>query len=313
MDESPNLDVVVAADTDVGRVRTTNEDSVLAVVPSDAEIRRVRGALTVVADGMGGHAAGEVASSLAIDVVGRAYYEHEGSPREALLAAFEDANRAIFEAAKTAGQHGMGTTCCALVVCRGHAFCANVGDSRLYLVRGDHIYLMTTDDSAVQDLVTKGVITLDEARHHADRNVILRALGTHETVAVASWSQPFPVRVGDIFVLCSDGLYDLVEDDEIRRTVLSADGPSACRALISEAKHRAGTDNISVAIVQLKEADGAARPRNGEGASQGQIVQADARGVDVVPVRVAEAAAGQETREAAASRVPETRSFKVQP
>lgn len=242
----------IAARTDVGCVRTINEDSVHCVLPEDSALRNRRGALAIVADGMGGHAAGEVASQMAVDVVGREYYESKGDPREALIDAFREANARIFETARgTAHMHGMGTTCCALAICRDEAFSANVGDSRLYLVRSGQIYLMTADDSAVQDMVARGLLTSAEARHHADRNVILRALGTHDCVAVAAWVKPLPVRDGDVFLLCSDGLHDQVEDQEICDIVTRHDVTAASVALVERARARGGADNISVAIVRL--------------------------------------------------------------
>lgn len=251
----PSFDLAIAARTDVGCVRTLNEDSVHCVVPSDATLRHARGALAIVADGMGGHAAGEVASQMAIEVVARAYFASSEHPREGLVDAFHQANARIFESAQSTAQlQGMGTTCCALVICHDAAFSANVGDSRLYLVRGGQIYVMTSDDSAVQDMVARGLLTSGEARHHADRNVILRALGTHDRVAVAAWVKPLPVRRGDVFVLCSDGLHDQLDDHEIRDVVIDRDVTEASVELIARARARGGPDNISVIVIRLQDA-----------------------------------------------------------
>jgi protein phosphatase len=145
----------------------------------------------------------------------------------------------------------MGTTCTALVLQNGTAISAHVGDSRLYLVREGGIYLMTEDHSAVMEMVKAGLITIEQARHHPEKNVILRAMGSHPDVEVTTWQEPFPVRAGDSFLLCSDGLYDLVENDEIKRAVEAAEPRAACESLIALAKERGGHDNISVGIVSL--------------------------------------------------------------
>jgi protein phosphatase len=238
--------------SDVGCVRELNEDRGRIVQPGDEAEQSRRGVLAIVADGMGGHSAGEVASELAVDAVHRAYYGHDGAPDAALVAALQQANRAIFD---TASQEkrlaGMGTTCVAVAICDGHAHAASVGDSRLYLLRDGGIYRMTHDDSAVGELVARGLLTRSEARHHADRNVILRALGTHGDVQVSHWDQPLPVRGGDAFVLCSDGLSDLLEDEEIAGIVANRHGAEACQALVALAKARGGHDNITVALLRI--------------------------------------------------------------
>ncbi len=247
------FDLAVGMLSDVGCVRELNEDSGTYIQPDDPELLRSKGLLIVVADGMGGHSAGEVASRLAVDVITRAYYEHEGDPRSALEKAFHEANHEIHKAAeKDASKNGMGTTCTALVLQNGTAISAHVGDSRLYLVREGAIYLMTEDHSAVMEMVKAGLITLEQARHHPEKNVILRAMGSHAEVEVTTWQEPFPVRAGDRFLLCSDGLYDLVEDEEIKQVVISADPHSACESLIALAKERGGHDNITVGIVSLR-------------------------------------------------------------
>ena len=207
----------------------------------------------MVADGMGGHAAGEVASSLAVEVIERAYQGCTGDPASCLTEALQQANRAIHDTARRDERlGGMGTTCTAVVVEKGQAYLAHVGDSRLYLVRGGGIYRMTEDHSAVMDLVRRGLLTADEARHHADKNVILRALGTHSSVRVATWDEPMPVRPGDTLVLSSDGLHDLVEDEEIGEVVHSQSLEEACRRLVDLARERGGPDNITVVLLHFE-------------------------------------------------------------
>lgn len=246
------FDVVVGLLSDVGCVRELNEDSGTYIKPDDPELLASKGLLIVVADGMGGHSAGEVASGLAIDVITRSYYDDRGDPRSALEKAFHEANSAIYTAAeKDASKTGMGTTCTALVLQNGSAVSAHIGDSRLYLVREGSIYLMTEDHSAVMEMVKAGLITLEQARHHPEKNVILRAMGSHAEVEVTTWQEPFPVKAGDRFLLCSDGLYDLVEDEEIKRIVMLSEPQTACENLITLAKERGGHDNITVGIVGL--------------------------------------------------------------
>lgn len=246
------FDLVACLLSDVGCVRELNEDSGAYIQPDDPEVLAAKGLLILVADGMGGHSAGEVASRMAVEVITRTYYDDGGDPQSALKKAFREANRAIHKTAENdESKTGMGTTCTALVLQNGTAISAHVGDSRLYLVREGAIYLMTEDHSAVMEMVKAGLISAEQARHHPDKNVILRAMGSHAEVEVTTWQEPFPVRTGDRFLLCSDGLYDLIEDEEIKRVVESQEPRSACESLIALAKERGGHDNISVGIVSL--------------------------------------------------------------
>jgi protein phosphatase len=111
---------------------------------------------------------------------------------------------------------------------------------------------MTEDHSEVMEMVKRGLLTLDEARHHSDKNVILRALGSHPEVQVTLWEEPFPLREGDLFLMCSDGLYDLVEDEEIKETVTSVEPHTACEKLIALAKAGGGYDNITVSVISIR-------------------------------------------------------------
>lgn len=238
--------------SDIGCCREENEDNGVFVMPDDPVAYAGKGALLIVADGVGGHAAGATASRLAVETVRRAYYGSRSEPRGALEDAVREANREIFLAAgKALALQGMGTTCTALSFRNGEVVNAHVGDSRLYLLREGGLYQMTEDHSAVMELVRQGALTPAEARSHPERNVILRALGTHADVEVSSWGEPFPARAGDRFLLCTDGLYDLVEDDEIRDRAGREDVESACRELVSLARERGGYDNITVGLLAL--------------------------------------------------------------
>jgi serine/threonine protein phosphatase PrpC len=233
--------------SDIGCTRQVNQDSGRIFLGSP------KGVLIAVADGMGGHKGGEVASQLAIEVLGRTFFDGNSDPQSDLHRAFLEANAAIYqESQQHAELQGMGTTCTALVIRSGVAYATHVGDSRLYMVRGGDIYLMTEDHSAVMELVRQGTLTLAEARHHADKNVITRALGSRPEVEPSHWNEPLPVRIGDKFIICSDGLYDRMEDSEIRSVVLSKTSADACVTLIELAKQRGGYDNITVAVVGLE-------------------------------------------------------------
>ena len=246
------FEIDASVQTDKGCVREINEDSGRMVRPADPALLASKGTLVVVADGMGGHSAGEVASQMAADLVTRVYYETKAEPSAALKRAVEEANRRIHQAAaEDEAKHGMGTTCTALALCGGRAYAAHVGDSRLYMLRAGKLYQLSEDHSAVNEMVKLGIITKEQARTHEDKNVILRALGTTPEVEV-SVIEPFAVREGDRYLLCSDGLHDLVLEDEIASILSeSADIHAAGERLIALAKERGGHDNITVGIIAI--------------------------------------------------------------
>ena len=246
------FEIDASVQTDKGCVREINEDSGRMVRPADPQLLAEKGTLVVVADGMGGHSAGEVASQMAADIVSRIYYETRAEPSAALKRAVEEANRRIHEdAAADESKHGMGTTCTALALCGGRAYAAHVGDSRLYMLRAGQLYQLSEDHSAVNEMVKLGIITKEQARTHEDKNVILRALGTTPDVEV-SVLDPFVVREGDRYLLCSDGLHDLVLENEIAATLTETeDIHVAGERLIALAKERGGHDNITVGIIAI--------------------------------------------------------------
>jgi protein phosphatase len=246
-------EIVCSLQTDVGCHREVNEDRGLLKQPGDPELKLSKGLLMLVCDGMGGHSAGEVASELAVDVISHAYFDDPAEPQTALTNAIHEANRRVYQKSQaTASLSGMGTTCSALVIWGDSAMAAHIGDSRVYLIRNGQIYLMTEDHSAVMEMVRQGVLSREDARHHPDKNVILRALGSQPEVEVTTWEHPLRVRAGDAFLVCSDGLYDLVEDQEMLEIVKSREPLSACETLIARAKERGGHDNITVGILSLK-------------------------------------------------------------
>jgi len=249
---APHFELTASVQTDAGCVRTNNEDSGLYISPSDAGVLAEKGVLAIVADGMGGHASGEVASQLAVSVISRVYYEAKGDPHTALKEAVTQANKEIFNAAaEKESLRGMGTTCVVLAIKNGQAFCAHVGDSRLYLLRDGEVYQLTEDHSAVMEMVRLGIINREEAQHHPDKNVILRAVGTQAVLEVETWQEPMNVQANDQFLLCSDGLSDLVTTDEIKDVLKVNDLHTASTALIALAKERGGHDNVTVAIIKV--------------------------------------------------------------
>src|SRR5712671_5710782 len=205
--------------TDVGRKREHNEDNMAYVIPKDPQVMAKKGALFIVADGMGGHAAGEVASEIAVDTVSNVYYQDDSDDAAvSLLHAIKRANALIHQrAAENMLRSGMGTTCVAAVLRGNMAYIANVGDSRAYLVHQSRIRQVSQDHSWVAEQVRAGLLTEEQARTHAQRNVITRSLGTQAEVDVDVFHEE--LHEGDSLVLCTDGLSGLVSDEELQRIV----------------------------------------------------------------------------------------------
>ncbi|MGD9656812.1 MAG: PP2C family serine/threonine-protein phosphatase [Methylocystis sp.] len=259
--------VVGAMRTDVGRVRSLNEDTVAFVAPAEEDPEAKRGLLALVADGMGGHAAGEVASALAAEVVRRVYFSLDKPPLEALRTAFEAANRAILDyAAKHPDCAGMGTTCTAIAVRDGCLWLAHVGDSRAYILRDGQLTQLSEDQTLHAQLVRDGVLTAEEAEKAPGGNVILQALGTREEISPELWSEGMPLRLGDRFILCSDGLSNLARDADIARIASRHPPREACAALIDAALAAGGHDNISVGVFVVERA--APNQSTGQAATQ---------------------------------------------
>ena len=230
--------------TDTGNVRAQNEDAFFA-----------SNTLFAVADGMGGHNAGEVASALTTQLLG-ALPQGAVSTPEAFVEVVQQINQSIFQAATaTTEQRGMGTTLTALAVVANddgaeppHMVLANVGDSRAYLLRDGQLRQLSVDHSYVQELVTEGLLTADEARTHPRRNIVTRALGID--IAVSVDSSVIPIIAGDRFMLCSDGLVDEVPPSEIESLCLLQASPvEVANALVAAAKKHGGRDNITVIVI----------------------------------------------------------------
>jgi protein phosphatase len=232
-----------------GRVRERNEDVVAFALAGEPGTPAGRGTLALVADGMGGHAAGEVASRIAADTVLRLYFELDGPPPDVLTKCLKAANRAIRERSKADPLcAGMGTTCTVLALRDDAVFLAHIGDSRAYVLSGGELRQISDDHSLVAQLVREGALTEADAARSPERNVILRALGITRSPRPTIWPRGRPLRAGDVFVLCSDGLSDLVDDATIGETVGRLPPFDACQVLLDAALAAGGTDNVSVGV-----------------------------------------------------------------
>ncbi len=236
-----------SARTDVGKTRDHNEDDF--GVGEGAGVDQY-GELLIVCDGMGGHAAGEVASRLGVETILSTYYSDASPDRvDVLRRAFERANARIH----AEGRGAMGTTGVAALFYQGMLHVANVGDSRAYLIRNDEICQVSRDHSLVGEQVAAGVLTADQARSSYYRNVITRALGYQAEVQVDLFH--LPLQAGDTVVLCSDGLHGLVGDEEISEIVRLMPLADAVDRLIDLANERGGTDNITAIVAHVDELD----------------------------------------------------------
>ena len=232
--------------TDVGQKRQVNQDYVYA---SEEPVGNLPN-LFVVADGMGGHNAGDFASSFAVQTLVRTILEDENqNPIKVIRHAVEEANRKVLEESKSrAEMSGMGTTMVLVTIIDDYAYVANVGDSRLYLIE-DQILQITKDHSLVQEMVRRGLITKEEAREHPDKNIITRVLGIGPEIEVDFFD--IHLKENSILLLCSDGLSNMVADEDIWRIVsTSREMKEAGMRLVSLANENGGKDNIAVVLVQ---------------------------------------------------------------
>lgn len=256
--------------TDVGLRRDRNEDSFGLFPPPDPD----HPALYIVADGMGGHAGGEIASALAVDQIATAFANSaETNLQQRIAQAVRAANEAILEDSfTTAERRGMGTTIVCAVVQGARLIRAHVGDSRLYRIRDDEISRLTEDHSWVEEQLRAGLISADEARTSARRNLITRALGISIEVQVDL--SEHAIVAGDRYLLCTDGLSNQVDDDEIRSIVTSLPPQQACEKLIELANERGGPDNITALVVRIGAvSESAGVERHTSGASSSKIGQ----------------------------------------
>jgi protein phosphatase len=247
----------MAKATHTGMVRSHNEDS----ITTDTQI-----GLAVLADGMGGYNAGEVASGIATALISSETREalarhapHEldkssGSPLATRLLRdiIARANTSIFQSANSQPQYaGMGTTLVVTLLCNNQITVAHIGDSRCYRFRADKLHQITRDHSLLQEQIDSGLITKAQARHSQNKNLVTRAVGIDPEVEAETHS--YPVQTGDIYLLCSDGLNDMVTDEDMELTLssLQANLPLAATQLVQQANDNGGRDNVSVILVRV--------------------------------------------------------------
>jgi PPM family protein phosphatase len=244
--------IIDAAATDTGMRRANNQDSFTCVRASHAAAWRQRGHVFLVADGMGAHAVGELASKMACDLIPHTYMKMRvGTPSEAITKAFREVSALIHSRASANRDfQGMGTTCSSLVVLPEGALVAHVGDSRVYRVRDERIDQLSFDHSLVWELVRRNHLTSEQANLSVPKNVITRSLGPELDIEV-DIEGPLAVESGDVYLLCSDGLSGPVDDHEIGAFAAHFHPRDACRFLVSLANLRGGLDNITVMIVRI--------------------------------------------------------------
>jgi PPM family protein phosphatase len=247
-------DVELASLTDLGVQREQNEDHFLYIEPEDDEEFANRGRLLLVADGMGGHNGGEVASGIAAAALREAFLQADREdPKSVLVRGFSLAQREILARGSEAeGLNGMGTTCTAVILRNGELSFGHIGDSRLYLLREGILSQLTEDHTLVHALVKGGALSKDEAMAFERKNVLTAALGMRSDEVSADFSQaPVILQPEDVLIVSSDGLHGLVADDEIAEVAGNMNPNDACRALLNLAIERGGPDNITVQILRV--------------------------------------------------------------
>lgn len=244
-------DVEYGVETDTGMVRMENQDCHAYYEPSPADEFRRKGRLAVVADGMGGHNGGTVASHTAVETILRVFSQSASSSLKRLLASSIDrANMVVREMALAdPALRNMGTTCVAIALRGRVAEIAHIGDSRAYLIRRGAIRQITRDHTYLNDLIEIGLITPEAAKNHPDQHIITRCVGMGAALQIDF--NRADVEPGDIFVLCSDGLYKYIEDDEVMRVVTSHEPQESAKALVDLANARGGDDNTTVLVLRV--------------------------------------------------------------
>jgi PPM family protein phosphatase len=245
--------IELAGMSDIGCQRENNEDQYAYWEPADDEEFARKGRLAIVADGMGGHEGGQEASRIAVEAIQEVFAETAGAdPQSLLLTGFQTAHQRILQYVDGHPElYGMGTTATAIALVDNQLFYAHVGDSRLYLVRGADISRVTHDHSYVGRLVENGVISSVEAETHPQRHILTAALGAGGEVSPETPLQPIGLQKGDVLVLCTDGLWGLLSENEIQNVVAGSEPLEACQALIKMTKDRGGPDNITVQVIRV--------------------------------------------------------------
>lgn len=250
-----HLGIELAALSDIGLRRTSNQDSYVTAPAASEENWAAQGHLFLVADGMGAHAAGELASKLAADAVPLTYFKHrELAVPQAIQRAVEEANQLIHSRGEANAEfRGMGTTASVLLLLPQGALVAHVGDSRVYRLRGNQLEQLTFDHSLVWEMTASGQVPAGQVPDYIPKNIITRSLGPNAYVEV-DLEGPFPVEIGDAYLLCSDGLSGQVKDDEMGAIMAVLPPQDAAQALVDLANLRGGPDNITLIIARVTDA-----------------------------------------------------------
>jgi len=245
--------IEMACLTDVGRQRANNEDSYLYWEPDTDEEFRRKGRLAVIADGMGGYEGGQEASRLAVETVRHVYDSaFAADPQQTLLGALASAHANSHRYAEEHPQfHGMGTTCTAMSLVGRELSFAHVGDSRLYRVQPASVTRLTRDHSYVGRLVESGIVRSEDAESHPQRHILTAALGSGRDIVPDKPDHPLTLEGGDSLLLCTDGLWSLVADQDLASVVRSNTPAQACAALVQMALDRGGPDNVTVLILRI--------------------------------------------------------------
>jgi len=250
-----NFQYTCAGRTDVGIVRSGNEDNYLMIVEDG---------VFIVADGMGGHAAGEVASEMAVRIIARELGDLTGQTEaevaERIRRSIVEANSAIFKRTLSEqDKRGMGTTATAMILVDGSYLIGQVGDSRAYVLRDDQLTQLTKDHSYVQEQVDAGYLSPEEARTHPYSNVITRCVGANVDVAPDVYVGS--LRTGDVYLIASDGLTGMIEDEDLHRMMAQGQTPQELAdQLVDEANRRGGLDNVTVVVVRIDGVGGGGQP-----------------------------------------------------
>jgi serine/threonine protein phosphatase PrpC len=250
---SPRPGIEVASLTDVGLQRANNEDSYLYWEPDSEEDFRLKGRLAIVADGMGGYEGGQEASRLAVETV-RLLYDRDfnGQAQTALVTAFQTAHDTIQRYGQEHPEfHGMGTTCTALSIIDRRLYFAHVGDSRLYLIRSESVTRLTRDHSYVGRLVESGIVRSEDAESHPQRHILTAALGSGREIIPHVPNEPVALEEGDTLVLCTDGLWSLIGEQDLAGVARSNSPADACQKLVKMALDRGGPDNITLLVLRV--------------------------------------------------------------
>lgn len=245
------LFIEYAGSSDIGLVRTENQDSYGIFTSSGLNLDSERGHLFVVADGMGGHVGGKEASSLAVSTINEIYANSISSNSTSLVKeAIETANKKIFVSSKESEIYNrMGTTCSVFFLKNNLGSIGHVGDSRIYKVENDTVEQLTTDHTKVNELLKEGIITKQEAVDYPAKSILSRALGVNEKVKI-DYLENIRLKEGQIYILCTDGLSN-VSENEFMETVISSEPKDACDKLISLANQRGGKDNATVLVIKI--------------------------------------------------------------